>query len=75
MASGQRLTHVTEAFQTPGAQQAVRELLSRSRFVVLGWRGEWQLSEDTRQWFRSRFVRRYPAEGEDGVDLWEQAQH
>jgi hypothetical protein len=72
MASGQRLTHATEAFQTPGSQQALRELLSRSRFVVLGWRGDWQLSEDSKQWFRSRFVRRFPREGEGGIDLWEQ---
>jgi len=73
MASGQRLANATEAFQTPGSQQALRELLSRSRFVVLGWRGDWQLSEDTKQWFHSRFVRRFPPEGEGGIDLWEQA--
>ncbi len=72
MASGQRFSHVTEAFQTPGTQQALRELLSRSRFVVLGWRGDWQLSEESKQWFRSRFVRRFPVEGEGGPDLWEQ---
>jgi hypothetical protein len=39
--------------------------------VVLGWRGAWQLSPDTRQWFESRFTRRLPRAGEPGMDLWE----
>lgn len=72
MASGQRFPHSTNAFQTPGSQQALRELLVRSRFVVVGWRGDWQLSESSKQWFRARFIRRFPPEGEGGLDLWEQ---
>jgi hypothetical protein len=72
MAAGQRREHAEETFHTSASQQAIRELLARSRFVVLGWRGERQLSEESRQWFRAHFVRRFPEEGKEGPDLWEQ---
>jgi hypothetical protein len=72
LASGQHFAQTAEAFQTPGSQQTIREVLAHSRFVVLGWRGEWQLNEESKQWFRSRFTRRSPAEGKEGLDLWEQ---
>ena len=72
MLSGERLTHATEAFHTPAAQRGIRELLARSRFVVLGWRGERQLSEENRQWFQSHFTRRFPPKGHTGPDVWEQ---
>jgi 4-amino-4-deoxy-L-arabinose transferase-like glycosyltransferase len=72
MLSGERLSHATEAFHTPAAQRTLRELLARCRFVVLGWRGERQLSEESRQWFRAHFTRRFPPKGQPGSDLWEQ---
>ena len=72
MLSGERLTHATEAFHTPAAQRSIREVLARSRFVVLGWRGERQLSEESRQWFHAHFTRRFPPKGQPGPDVWEQ---
>ena len=56
LASGQHFAQTAEAFQTPGSQQTIREVLAHSRFVVLGWRGQWQLDEESKQWFRSRFA-------------------
>jgi hypothetical protein len=72
MSSGQPLAHASETFQTSASQQAMRELLARSHFVVLGWRGERQLSEESRQWFRAHFIQRFPEQGKAGPDLWEQ---
>jgi hypothetical protein len=75
MSSRQHFADALAAFQSPAAQQSIRELLARSRFVVLGGRGQWQLSEETRQWFHARFTRRFPPEGQGGLDLWEQIPH
>jgi hypothetical protein len=47
-------------------------VLARSRFVVLGWRGERQLSEESKQWFHAHFTRRFPPRGQTGSDVWEQ---
>lgn len=69
--SGERFPSTAAAFQAPASQQDIRPLLEGCRFVVMGGRGAWQLSEESRQWFESRFVRRFPAEGQPGVDLWE----
>jgi len=71
MSGGQRPVHAQEAFHTSASQQPICELLGRSDFVVLGWRGERQLSEQSWQWFRSNFTRRFPEEGKEGPDLWE----
>jgi 4-amino-4-deoxy-L-arabinose transferase-like glycosyltransferase len=72
MMSGERLSHATQTFHTSAAQRAVRELLARSRFVMLGWRGERQLSEESRRWFQERFIQRLPSKSRGGPDLWEQ---
>ncbi|WP_224362828.1 glycosyltransferase family 39 protein [Hyalangium versicolor] len=72
LATGQPFGQTVDALRTPAAQQAIREVLERSRFVVMGWRGDWQLSEESKQWFRARFTRRFPAPGQGGPDLWEQ---
>jgi hypothetical protein len=72
MATGQEFNQAAEALQSPAAQQAIRELLARSRFEVLGWRGEWQLSKDSKRWFHAHFTRRYPPQGRGGPDVWEQ---
>lgn len=72
MAPDQQFNQAAAAFQSPAAQQAIRELLARSRFVVLGWRGEWQLSEESKRWFHAHFARRYPPQGHGGPDVWEQ---
>jgi hypothetical protein len=69
--SGERFPSTEAAFHAPASQQDIRPLLEGCHFVVMGWRGAWQLTEESRQWFQSRFVRRFPAEGQTGVDLWE----
>ncbi len=72
VASGERFAHTVEAFNSPASQDAMREKLARCRFVVYGWRGAWQLTDESERWFHSRFVRRFPVPGQVGVDLWEQ---
>lgn len=70
--AGARFPDANTAFQSASSQTQVSSLLQSCRFVVLGWRGAWQLSDETKAWFRTQFVRRYPPEGVEGIDLWEQ---
>jgi len=69
--TGSRFPDAGSAFQSAGSQAQARALLDGCRFAVLGWRGRWQLSADTQAWFREHFVQRHPAEGAEGIDLWE----
>jgi hypothetical protein len=71
MASGAHFESTGEALGTPAAQRDIRRWLEQCRFVVLGGRGSWQLTEESHRWFESRFVRRFPEEGQPGVDVWE----
>lgn len=69
--SGEHFASTQAAFSASASQHDIRPLLERCRYVVLGWRGAWQLSADSQQWFREHFVRRFPAEGQGGPDVWE----
>ncbi|MFL5348976.1 MAG: glycosyltransferase family 39 protein [Hyalangium sp.] len=73
--SGAAFTQTQEVFRTEASQKTLRELLAKCDFVVVGWRGEMQLSDESKQWLHAHFVRRYPAVGEVGPDLWEQVSH
>nr|WP_242544165.1 glycosyltransferase family 87 protein [Corallococcus sp. NCSPR001] len=70
MSTGDRFETTNEALSADEAQQALRIMLGACRFVVLGPRGEWMLTPQSRPWFKQHFVRRFP-EGNAGVDLWE----
>jgi hypothetical protein len=71
---GERYPDATAAFKSPDAQRDVRALLAACRFVVLGWRGEWQLNEETKAWVHAHFVRRHGLiAGGLGLDVWERA--
>lgn len=71
MSTGDRFEDTAEALSAPEAQQALRVMLDACRFVILGQRGTWQLTPESRPWFRRRFVRRFPEGDASGVDLWE----
>ncbi|RKH38574.1 DUF2029 domain-containing protein [Corallococcus sp. AB049A] len=71
MSTGDRFDETTEAISAPEAQQALRVMLDSCRFVILGGRGTWQLTPESRPWFKQRFVRRFPEGDTGGVDLWE----
>ncbi|NOK14718.1 DUF2029 domain-containing protein [Corallococcus exercitus] len=71
MSTGDRFDTTDEALSAPEAQQALRVMLDSCRFVILGWRGTWQLTPESRPWFKQRFVRRFPTGDTGGVDLWE----
>ncbi len=62
--TGDRFADATAAFASPASQVQIREQLSRCRYAVPGWRGGWQLSEDSRRWFSERFAR------VEGTELW-----
>jgi len=51
------------------AQRDVMKRLAACRFAVVGERGQWQMSEETREWFAANFVCRTPEAGE--LCLWE----
>lgn len=70
-AQGRRYPDVNAAFQAEEGQREMRSLLEGCRFVVLGWRGRFQLSSESQRWLEQHFARRHPADGEDGIDLWE----
>jgi Glycosyltransferase family 87 len=69
--SGERFASTHAAFSASASQRDILPVLERCRYVVLGWRGAWQLSGESQRWFRARFVRRFPAEGQGGPDVWE----
>lgn len=68
---GVRSSSVTEVLHAAPAQRAILGTMENCRYVALGGRGEWQLSEDSKAWLRARYVRRYPAGDQEGISLWE----
>jgi hypothetical protein len=66
-ASGRRFKDAEAAFADPASQQSVQPELERCGLALLGLRGQWQLSAETREALEARWVRR--VEGEP--DLWE----
>lgn len=57
LASGARFENATAAFATPDSQRRMLALLERCDFALLGPRGQWQLSADSRRWFEATYTR------------------
>jgi hypothetical protein len=55
-----RFTHAGAAFEDAQSQRAIRSLLERCDFLVLGGRGEWQLNAATEHWIQAHFTREGP---------------
>ena len=68
-----RFADTGEAFRDPSSQLTIRRALEQCRFAIVGGRGYWEMSPQTQQWFRTRFVRRFPPPGVEGIDVWERA--
>jgi 4-amino-4-deoxy-L-arabinose transferase-like glycosyltransferase len=68
MAVGTKVSSVDAAFETEAARAPVAKHLAECSYVVLGWRGEWQLGGAGRAQFYERFDR-LPLE-QTGLDLW-----
>jgi hypothetical protein len=66
---GVKFPDTAAAFQSPRAQPFARAQLSRCRFAILGWRGNWQMNAESRAWFTSQFVCDTPSAGD--LCLWE----
>jgi len=62
-----------QAFRDPSSQGTIRRALEQCRFAIVGGRGYSEMSPETQQWFRSRFVQRFPPAGVEGIDVWERA--
>ena len=62
-AGKQKYPNVDDAFHSPNAQQKLRAQLSTSDFVILGWRGNREMSDETRAWFETHFDCVAPAPG------------
>jgi Glycosyltransferase family 87 len=69
---GGRYADTGAAFQSPVPQSAVRARLAVSDYVMLDWRGNWQMNEAERAWFASNF-RCLTPEARD-LCIWEQMQ-
>jgi hypothetical protein len=61
---GGRFKDTGAAFQSRAPQRAIRARLEASDYVLLGWRGNWQLNEDDRAWFASHFECTTPERGD-----------
>ena len=56
--------NTTSAFQSATQQPAILTRLATSNYVLLGWRGPWQLNAANRAWFASHFECTTPEAGE-----------
>ena len=52
------------AFQKNPGPSLVRQRLASSDFVLLGWRGNWQMNDGDRRWFAMRFICVNPEAGD-----------
>lgn len=66
---GARFPHAAVAFRRAPPQPALEARLRASRFVVLGWRGEWQLRPQDRGWLATNYLCVTPEAGE--LCLWQ----
>jgi len=66
---GARYPHAAVAFRRAPPQPALEARLRASRFVVLGWRGEWQLRPQDRGWLAANYLCVTPDAGE--LCLWQ----
>ena len=64
MRSGVHAPDTAATFASAPSQPAVRARLEHSRFVVPGWRGNWQMNPSDRAWFAANFVCATPAAGD-----------
>ncbi|RKH51545.1 glycosyltransferase family 39 protein [Corallococcus llansteffanensis] len=67
--SGARFEDAAAAFAAPDSQRRMLALLERCDFALLGFRGEWQLSADSRRWFKATYTRAVSPES-PAVELW-----
>jgi len=66
-----RAPDTDSAFKSPASQREVRARLEGCRFAVLGWRGKWQLNDQSREWFGTHYSCRAPVPG--SLSLWERS--
>jgi hypothetical protein len=66
-----RYADATAAFQSEASQSSARAVLERCRYVVLGWRGHWQLSEPTQSWLKAHYAMLGPQVSTEHYDVWE----
>jgi hypothetical protein len=67
--SGTRFRNVEAAFADEASQSDIRRMVRGCDYLVLGWRGFWQLSDTSEAELRTLFEPR-PA-GPSGLEIWE----
>jgi hypothetical protein len=68
---GVKFPDTAAAFQSPRAQPAVLARISASGFLILGWRGDWQLNAQSREQVMANFACDTPSAGQ--LCLYERA--
>jgi hypothetical protein len=69
LASGTRFPDAAAAFASADSQTRMMALLEQCDFVLLGARGQWQLSTDSRRWFAANYSRGVSPDS-PAVELW-----
>ncbi|WP_147470068.1 glycosyltransferase family 39 protein [Corallococcus sp. AB049A] len=69
VASGTRFPDAAAAFASADSQTRMLALLARCDFVLLGARGQWQLSTGSRRWFQANYSRGVSPDS-PAVELW-----
>ncbi|WP_338264510.1 ArnT family glycosyltransferase [Corallococcus caeni] len=69
LTSGARFPDAAAAFASADSQTRMLALLGQCDFVLLGARGQWQLSSDSRQWFEAHYTRGVSPDS-PAVELW-----
>lgn len=70
--SGKRYRDTGAALQSGVEQREVRARLEKSRFAIVGWRGNWQMGFNDRVWFNGNFLCVTPEAGD--VCVWERTE-
>ncbi|MEA3078130.1 MAG: hypothetical protein QOF60_3038 [Actinomycetota bacterium] len=71
---GQRYPDAAHAFEQPPSQATIRGVIEGCDWLVLGGRGQAQMSAADDAYVEANFERVYPPEGEIGLDLWRRRQ-
>jgi uncharacterized membrane protein len=67
---GGRYVDAAHAFEAPPSQATIGHVVERCDWLVLGGRGQAQLSSENDAYVEANFERQYPPEGVRGLDLW-----
>ena len=68
--SGIHFENSAQAFAHEMSATTIKNYLEVCDLVILGWRGQWQLPKDAKDWFYETFTNILLPVDYDGLDLW-----